>query len=161
MSFKREKRIRNIIRIIPALLSIAYLFLGVCLSVSGALTTSTATFLICGIMLLVFVIVVKPIQKAGIKGRMKGVDRSKDKCSDYPDDGKREYYFFRNGIAITSNLGESYWKWEAVAFSGDVRHYIFFTLINREVILVDKNTMPEEAIETLQELIQEKMGERK
>ena len=159
-SFRREKRIRSIVRVITSCLAALYLFLAACLSISEGMTTLTVTLLIGGVFLLFAAVVVKPFQKAMIKRRMKNFPKAKEAGDNYLEIDKNDYCFSEEGIEIKNICGEARWNWNAVADYGSMKHYIYLVLINREVLIIDKNTMSDDEIGLLSDLIQN-MGENK
>ena len=120
----------------------------------------TVTLLIGGVFLLFAAVVVKPFQKAMIKRRMKNFPKAKEAGDNYLEIDKNDYCFSEEGIEIKNICGEARWNWNAVADYGSMKHYIYLVLINREVLIIDKNTMSDDEIGLLSDLIQN-MGENK
>lgn len=68
--------------------------------------------------------------------------------------GEIEYLFTNEGVQVTSSIGSGMNYWNAFESYGIIEHYIFIARKDNMVILVDKNSMSDDEMNDLYNLLE-------
>lgn len=132
-------------------IAVAYC-LGVDISVISltekTISTLTASIFLLSFLLFILGMTIGKYQRIFIRKRLE----SEIKNSNISNE--RNYVFSKEGVTISSEIGQGISYWNAFLNKGEIGHYIYLIRKDHKVILVDKNQLSEKEYTSLDSLLQ-------
>ena len=164
LSHPKNKRGRAIARAIACFGAAFWLGLGVYIFWERGMTDGTAVFMasFCGVSTVLFFVWacrMKRFQRARLEHAAEKAERVRQGQvpEELRDGSERNYVFSEDDVKVTGKMGETAYRWDAFSGYEERGHYICLTLCNRNLVLVDKNTLSGDEVEELLGLLQEKI----